>query len=330
MFIPFLEQNTELTPEDEKRLGEIMATEEDWFHRGKEPAEEEITPEQKPHYTVEQTSDAFADPFIIRNNQAPEDSADRYYDVGGIYQTFETEEEAQEYADTLNHVEREGQQKSEPAPSGTDKKQDNSDLIGKELMIDNRRYLIESVGKISGDVSMRDITFQNNVGFPINRVEKVGYVRRILEQEKEQSQQQRQIQKEPQPEEKSESPAEPTTETVAEYPAVENGLPYDIVMEKIRFGEPEHEQPRKTPVTAKPSAPALSADRRNYRITDDALGVGGAKEKFRNNMSAIKLLHDLQIENRPATPKEQETLAKYVGLGAVCQWRLTATMRLGR
>ena len=307
VLIPFLERNTELTPEDEKRLGDIMATGEDWFHRGKEPAEEEITPEQKPHYTVEQTSDAFADSFIIRNNQAPEDSADRYYDVGGIYQTFETEEEAQEYADTLNHVEREGQQKSEPAPSGTDEKQDNSDLIGKELMIDNRRYLIESVGKISGDVSMRDITFQNSVGFPINRVEKVGYVRRLLEQ----------AEKEPQPEEKSESPAEPTTETVAEYPAVENGLPYDIVMEKIRFDEPEHGQTIETPITAKPSAPALSHDRRNYHITDYALGVGGAKEKFRNNMSAIRLLHDLQIENRLATPKEQETLAKYVGWGGL-------------
>ena len=307
VLIPFLERNTELTPEDEKRLGDIMATEENWFHRGKEPAEEEITPEQKPHYTVEQTSDAFADSFIIRNNQAPEDSADRYYDVGGIYQTFETEEEAQEYADTLNHVEREGQQKSEPAPSGTDEKQDNSDLIGKELMIDNRRYVIESVGKISGDVSMRDVTFQNNVGFPINRVEKVGYVRRLLEQ----------AEKEPQPEEKSESPAEPTTETVAEYPAVENGLPYDIVMEKIRFDEPEHGQTIETPITAKTSAPALSHDRRNYHITDYALGVGGAKEKFRNNMSAIKLLHDLQIENRLATPKEQETLAKYVGWGGL-------------
>lgn len=435
VFIPFLEQNTELTPEDEKRLGEIMATEGDWFHRRKEPAEEELLEqakgcidaycdaefggdaevdytdlsnvkiafrntedglhgiqasvnllqyrmetyvdgilaeytqysdladliqnalsnlyyhdlvslteeqlepfyreenkkaaenpspdiisdetEQKPHYTVEQTSDAFADPFIIRNNEAPEDSADRYYDVGGIYQTFETEEEAQEYANTLNHAERKEQQKLEPAPSGTDEKQDNSDLIGKELMIDNRRYLIESVGKISGDVSMRDVTFQNNVGFPINRVEKVSYVRRLLEQAKEQSQQQRQVQNEIPTEEKSESPTKPTTEIVAEYPAVENGLPYDIVVEKIRFDEPELGQPMETPITAKTSAPALSADRRNYRITDDALGVGGAKEKFRNNMSAIRLLHDLQIENRLATPEEQETLAKYVGWGGL-------------
>ncbi len=409
VFIPFLEQNTELTPEDEKQLAKIMSFENEWFvsaekekapatereidilhdvlsqmkmddiglsyedgvivarsagekwqgadfyhfladeamnfdgngnlsgmeldadtladfkqlaeHNGMEiPMSHSIQDGEKlPHYTVEQTSDAFADPFIIRNNEAPEDSADRYYDVGGIYQTFETEEEAQEYADTLNSAEhttelfvakdaeREEQQKLEPAPSGTDGTQDNSDLIGKELMIDNRRYLIESVGRISGDVSMRDITFQNNVGFPINRVEKVGYVRRLLEQ----------AEKELPSEEKTESPAEPTTETVAEYPAVENGLPYDIVVEKIRFDEPEHKQPRETPIAAKPFAPALSADRRNYHITDDALGVGGAKEKFCNNMSAIRLLHNLQIENRLATPEEQEILAKYVGWGGL-------------
>ncbi|MCR0417202.1 DEAD/DEAH box helicase family protein [[Clostridium] innocuum] len=222
-------------------------------------------PEPTPHYTVEQTSDAFSDPFIIRDNTVPEDSADRYYDVGGVYQTFETEEEAQEYADALNYAEREGQQGLKPSPSGTDEKQDNSDLIGKELVIDNRRYVIESVGKISGDVSMRDVTFQNSTGFPINRVEKIGYVRRLLEQ----------AQEELPPEEKAEAP------------------------------------------TASPASPAVSADRHNYRITDDALGVGGAKEKFRNNMAAIRLLHDLQIENRLATPEEQETLAKYVGWGGL-------------
>ena len=40
-------------------------------------------------------------------------------------------------------------------------------------MIDDRRFVIESVGKISGDVSMRDVTFEDSVGFPINRVEKI-------------------------------------------------------------------------------------------------------------------------------------------------------------
>lgn len=53
------------------------------------------------------------------------------------------------------------------------------------------------------------------------------------------------------------------------------------------------------------------------RITDDAIGVGGAKEKFRNNMAAINLLHELEIENRLATPEEQEVLSQYVGWGGL-------------
>ena len=296
VFIPFLEQYTELTPEDEKLLAEIMSFENEWFV----PAEEE---KETPHYTVEQTSDAFADPFIIRDNTVPEGQDGQYYDVGGVYQTFETEEEAQEYADTLNSAEHIIKLFVAKDAEREAAKQDNADLIGTEITMDNRRYLIESVGEIGGDVSLRDITFQNNVGFPINRVEKIGYIRRLLEQ---------QAEKELPPEEKTDAPAEPITENVAEYPAVENGLPYDIVIQTIRTGEPEL-QPEKE----KADRPVLSADRRNYRITDDSLGVGGAKEKFRNNMAAVNLLHELQLENRLATPEEQETLSKYVGWGGL-------------
>lgn len=65
-------------------------------------------------------------------------------------------------------------------------------------------------------------------------------------------------------------------------------------------------------------APAVPVtDRHNFRITDDAIGVGGAKEKFRNNMAAINLLHELEIENRLATPEEQEVLSRYVGWGGL-------------
>ena len=60
-----------------------------------------------------------------------------------------------------------------------------------------------------------------------------------------------------------------------------------------------------------------SSDRHNYRITEDTLGVGGAKEKFRNNMAAIQLLHELELEHRLATPEEQEVLARYVGWGGL-------------
>ena len=161
----------------------------------------------------------------------------------------EAEEKPQAYADKLNGSE---------APV-IEVEQSADDLIGREIIIDNRKYLIESIGKISGDVSLRDITFQNNVGFPINRVEKIGYIQKLLEQEK----------TELLPEEKTEAPAVPVT------------------------------------------------DRHNFRITDDTIGVGGAKEKFRNNMAAINLLHELEIENRLATPEEQEVLSRYVGWGGL-------------
>ena len=69
------------------------------------------------------------------------------------------------------------------------------------------------------------------------------------------------------------------------------------------------------PPEEKTEVPAT--DRHNFRITDDAIGVGGAKEKFRNNMAAINLLHELEIENRLATPEEQEVLSRYVGWGGL-------------
>ena len=277
VFIPFLESHTELTPEDEKLLAKILATESDWNRKAedKEQTEENETAEEQPavdelpaeaekaakeqeteppqeRFEVTMTSDAFPDPddaFAIWDNS----HEDYYIDKDGMVLTYPTEEEAQKGLEKVRKA---------AADKGIE---ENSDLIGKKLVIDNRRYVIESVGKISGDVSLRDITFQNSMGFPINRVEKIGYIRRLLEQ----------AQEELPPEEKAEAP------------------------------------------TASPSSPAVSDDRHNYRITDDTLGVGGAKEKFRNNMAAIRLLHDLQIENRLATPEEQETLAKYVGWGGL-------------
>lgn len=57
---------------------------------------------------------------------------------------------------------------------------DNSDLIGKKLTLDDRNFEVEKVSKF-GDVSLRDITFENANGFPISRVEKVEFVRKELE-----------------------------------------------------------------------------------------------------------------------------------------------------
>ena len=55
----------------------------------------------------------------------------------------------------------------------------------------------------------------------------------------------------------------------------------------------------------------------NFHISDDALGVGGAKAKFRANMAAIHLLHDLEFEGLQASPEQQEILSRYVGWGGL-------------
>ena len=55
----------------------------------------------------------------------------------------------------------------------------------------------------------------------------------------------------------------------------------------------------------------------NFRITDDALGTGGRKEKFQRNVEAIRTLEKIESENRPATPEEQHILSQYVGWGGL-------------
>ena len=226
---------------------------------------------QYPHYTVEQTSDAFADPFIIRDNSIPEGQDGQYYDVGGIYQTFETEEEAQEYADTLNSAENNVNLFAQKDAERSRQEQDTSDLIGKEIVIDNRRYLIESVGKVSDDVSMRDITFKDSVGFPINRVEKIGYIRSLLEQE----------QPELPPEEKAEKSAVP------------------------------------------------SALRHNYRITEDTLGVGGAKKSSITIWRQSTFCTNWSLKTVLPRPKNKKPFQNML-VGAVCQWRLTRITQRGQ
>ena len=108
------------------------------------------------------------------------------------------------------------------------------------------------------------------------------------------------------PFEESEQPSY-TSETVEVYPGEENNLPYDVVVEKLHFDEPEHTPPM----------PPAQNHAENYRITDDALGTGSAKEKFHRNVEAIRTLAAIESENRAATPEEQRILSQYVGWGGL-------------
>ena len=57
----------------------------------------------------------------------------------------------------------------------------------------------------------------------------------------------------------------------------------------------------------------------NFHITDDTLGCGSVRQKFQANLAAIRLLKELEAENRNATPADQEVLSKYVGWGGMPQ-----------
>jgi len=77
------------------------------------------------------------------------------------------------------------------------------------------------------------------------------------------------------------------------------------------------EAQRSAELPAEPTIAEPKPELHNFQITDDHLGEGGAKAKFRMNMDAINLLKELEFDGRQATPEEQEVLAKYVGWGGL-------------
>ena len=183
---------------------------------------------------------------------------------------------------------------------------------------DGKPFIIERIGLF--DISLRDPSLL----YPISRAESRESFARLMERY-------------PQPER---APAY-TEETVAVYPADKNNLPYDVEIRTLRFDEPEppsfEEVVDANPISVQvggewqtfPNREAtekamyeeykdnLRRNAENFRITDDALGVGGAKAKFRANMAAIHLLKELEFEGLQASPEQQEILSRYVGWGGL-------------
>ena len=195
---------------------------------------------------------------------------------------------------------------------------------------DGKPFIIESIGTF--DISLRDPT----LFYPIFRAESKESFERLMERF-------------PQPEKaEQESVTEATetapgyhTETEAVYPAEETRLPYDVVIQTLHIDEPKppslEEVMDGNPISVQingewqtfPDREAaetamyeeykdnLRRNAQNFRITDDDLGVGGAKRKFRMNMDAINLLKELEFDGRQATPEQQEVLSRYVGWGGL-------------
>ena len=209
--------------------------------------------------------------------------------------------------------------------------------VGDTVYLENGKpYIIESIGIF--DITLSDPT----LFYPISRAESRESFARLMERY-------------PQPEktaaentavpEKEPKPAY-TEETVAVYPGDKNNLPYDVEIRTLRFDEPEHDpsvmseeerlvlehegraalsemgefvpDPDDAILQAEidePFAPLPPAE--NFRILDDDLGTGGAKEKFWRNIKAIATLKQIETEGRNATPEEQHILSQYVGWGGL-------------
>ena len=191
--------------------------------------------------------------------------------------------------------------------------------VGDTVYLENGKpYIIESVGVF--DITLSDPT----LFYPISRAESRESFARLMERY-------------PQP---GKEPAY-TEETVAVYPGDKNNLPYDVEIRTLRFDEPEppsfEEVVDANPISVQaggewqtfPNREAaekamyeeykdnLRRNAENFRITDDELGVGGAKAKFRANMAAINLLKKLEFEGLQASPEQQEILSRYVGWGGL-------------
>ena len=153
--------------------------------------------------------------------------------------------------------------------------------------------------ELNDKASLRDLTFEESVGFPINRIEDIDTVRRLLAEQEPPKQEE--------PVKLRSVVIDLTAPAQEETPAKKEELP----------APPPARREKVSPFVLHPEIP--SSERHNFRITDDHLGEGGAKTKFKNNVAAIRTLNEIEFDDRLATPEEQEILSRYVGWGGLPQ-----------
>ncbi len=153
--------------------------------------------------------------------------------------------------------------------------------IGLSVTDDGLTFTIESVDYDFGTVSLRDENFAGNTDFPIFRNEPVSYVRELIKETLNQE---------------LESPSNSKQNSST------NLLKPELLAPESATAEPG-ELPKAE----------------NFRIIDFNLGIGGPKAKYQANVTAIRLLKELEAAGRSATSTEQDTLSRYVGWGGIPQ-----------
>ena len=201
--------------------------------------------------------------------------------------------------------------------------------VGMEMEFDGRKFIIDSINTNFGKVSLRDMSFEQATGFPIFRNESIEMVQYVISQQPA----------------KKDIAIEPDSPTAPEW-VKEGGEAVTITREgdtvtidnqddgEKSYVEMDIDLPEEEPL--RPAweryedgqvskeqgnlvSDASKQSRVNYHITNDELGYGGAKTKYRFNTDAIRMLKRIESENRLATPEEQQILSQYVGWGGLPQ-----------
>jgi N12 class adenine-specific DNA methylase len=176
-------------------------------------------------------------------------------------------------------------------------------LVGFKLEAGGRRYAVESIDLINDKVRLRDGTFAEGTGFPIFRSEGLGWlIERITPDAVDAHLAHIKGGAQPEPE--------------------PQGLPDEKEGHQAALGfAAGQEREPVAPALALGQAPSMQRPqtRRDFRITDDDLGNGGAKQRAEWNIDAIRLVQTLEDEDRLATAEEQEVLSRYVGWGCIPQ-----------
>ena len=277
-------------------------------------------PDSFKRYAVEETSDAFEEPFIVRDQQTG-----RYYDLDDIYQTFETREEAEAFADRLNT----------PFLEGTPSYQ-----VGDHVTLPAPDHPITGTIDAIEDTTVRIYTGPYAWSYDV--ISREQFETWLRQDERNAGLFT--------PGEKETPAPEITAEPVKVYPGDKNNLPYDVVVERLHVDEPEPtpQEPVPAPEVEADTEPGpqvaipvngewqtfpgqraaeqaayqeykdnLRRNAQNFHISDDHLGEGGPKAKYQANVAAIKLLKHLEETTGQATPEQQEVLSRYVGWGGL-------------
>ena len=208
--------------------------------------------------------------------------------VNGKWQTFSNEEAADQAI---------AEENSRTAEVLTDAGYARQNLIPGETTfdLDGRTFQVSKLELDIGRVELRDVTFDNAVGFPIFRVEPISVIRQHLERGPEQFT----LATEPEKTLEEELDKHPISVQVdGEWKTFPNARAAE---------EAAYEEYKAN----------LRRNAQNFHITDDHLGEGGPKAKFQANVNAIRLLKELEINGQQAGPEQQEVLSRYVGWGGL-------------